>query len=110
MDFSADVNVRTLPAGEPLQQYVRVGGRPGPWYTTPGTAAGEVGLWASDARQLTQFKTTLPTVVLETKARQIVDTWTGTKQFPVNGAFTVPTEGGGVQYCTFQGYKIWLAK
>jgi hypothetical protein len=99
IDFSKPVGVRTLDRGTELLQDVRIGGKPGPWFREPGTSASQVGLWTG-GRESIRFRTTLPTQVLESRARPITDFWS-------QRGFSVPTEGGGTQFYTFQGYKIW---
>ncbi len=99
IDLSQPVRVRTLEAGTELLQDVRVGGHAGPWFRQPDTSGSQVGLWSS-GRQTIQYRNTLPTQVLESRARPIMDVWT-------RPGFSVPTEGGGIQYYTFQRYKIW---
>ncbi len=99
IDLSKPVQITTLEPGTVLLQDVRIGGVPGPWYRFPATSASEVGIW-SVGRETIRFRTTLPTQVLESHARPIVDYWT-------RKGFSVPTEGGGIQLYIFQGYKIW---
>lgn len=86
MDPSKPIRLVELPAGTPVQQYVRTGGAPGSFFAYPGTPAAELAI-QNEGRTLVQFTLKETVQVVEGTAAP----------FPVGKYPGVGGVGGGTQ-------------
>jgi Bacterial toxin 46 len=93
INFELDVNLRSIPKGRTLAQY-NILGRQGRYFTEPGTPVSQLGVYTSGfSSQPTLFRATKPTMVLESTARDMVDTYS-LKDYNLQ----IVTKGGGKQF------------
>jgi hypothetical protein len=91
IDFDRDVSVRRLKKGEELIQYryqaaqtkvlKQSGGKPGPYFSCPGTPQGRLGIAEGSARRrkFSRYEVVRSTNVLDCTASSTKDTWTNPK-------------------------------